>query len=259
MNLAPTNSILLSERISSGIGGCDWNRAGLGLSARHHGETSGHRSTVPGTPLSAGNNFGITRSRSVFATVSRSQRVSPHAATILIPSRGRRGKCSTRNMPPAPSSSLPQITLSRPLVNVATAGAALDCHADAIRGLIEDGKLLWAFNISTEIHTYQEVRILAHCLRDFQTGQLAASRALDFAAVLTLIFPMLPAPQFGVIPKLTADTLARRFNCRTDHVFHLVNVGGLRLIGSKARRGPGGSPFIEFASVANFLRKRRII
>lgn len=156
-------------------------------------------------------------------------------------------------MAPALPTSLPQITLCRPLVNLQTAAAALDRHPPAVQRLVEDGSLPWAFDLAVVQRRRMEVRILSQCLRDFQLRQVAASRALEFDAVLQIIFPLLPPS--GTIK---ADTIARRFNCRTDHIAHLVKSGRLRLAGAPARSGPGGSPAIEAASVIKFLRQRRI-
>jgi hypothetical protein len=134
--------------------------------------------------------------------------------------------------------------------------AALDRDADTVLALIEDGTLPWAFNLSTEIYFRRNVRILAQCIADFQKGKPASN--LDFPAVMKLIFPMVSS-QPGVVAKLKACVIAQRLNVDPSHVDNLRNCGWLKLIpGSKPHRGRGGSPEIEFASVAAFLKKRRI-
>lgn len=159
---------------------------------------------------------------------------------------------------PARATPLPRLEFMRPLVSVNTASAVLDRDARRVMELIECGQLRWAFNLATEINTAKTIRILVHSLRDFQAGQLSKTPEMDFAAVIKIVFPMVPPPRFGVVRKIVENTLGRRLNVKSDLIKGLVAAGHLRLIpGSKTHRGPGGSPSLAFDSVVEFLEARR--
>lgn len=136
--------------------------------------------------------------------------------------------------------------------------AALDRDATAIAHLIEDGSLPWAFRVGQSPEA-REIRVLAHSVSDFQNGQTKRSRTMDFQEVLSLIFPMVKMLP-GVVAKLKATTIARRFNLKAESVIKLMDLGILHAAPGTVRScGPAGSPEILFSSVVEFLQRRRIV
>ncbi len=172
---------------------------------------------------------------------------------------GKRGQRHVSRGTMSSSNTLPQIDFKRPLVSLNTVMAALDRDGLAIVGMIEDGSLPWAFNVGMDDHR-REIRVLAHCVSDFQNGRLSQSRALDFSGVLALIFPMLPLVRPGVVASIKASAVARRFNLKTETAIKLMDAGCFREVSNSVRRcGPGGSPTVELSSVVEFLKQRRIV
>jgi len=164
-------------------------------------------------------------------------------------------------MPQTPPPAVSQIRISRPLVSMDTARAALALDTRGVMALIERGSIDWAFNFATEIYSRAEIRILSRSLQDYQAGTSATlpNAGDEFTAVLQTIFPMLPPARPGVVSKLRANLVATQLGICDDHAHALIAARWLRLVpGSVCRRGPGGSPEIEFASIAAFLKQRRM-
>ncbi len=166
---------------------------------------------------------------------------------------------STGNiMPPTTHANpLPQITLKRPLVSLNAACAALDCDSPGCISRCETGDL-WAFNLSpVDQHHRRDVRVLSRSLAAVQAGRVAESRALAFATVARIIFPMAYLPGGGT--KLKACTVYQRLNIHPTHLSHILAKRLIKPVaGSRSRRGPGGSLEIDFASLFKFLESRRI-
>ena len=160
----------------------------------------------------------------------------------------------------------PLIAFKRPLVDVWAACAALDCSEDAVVNLVDEGRLRFAFNLaSRHAHTRRCIRILSRSLAEFQAGAVpglgamsATQDAAAFAEALKLIFPALTRYATGG-STVRVTTIGRKFNMGTDHVLNLCDENSLRLVpGTVRRRGPNGSPQVDFASVAKFLAARRL-
>jgi hypothetical protein len=148
------------------------------------------------------------------------------------------------------------VYVKRPLVGVSTVQAALNLDLPGVNALIADGSLR-AFNVAAEIHFKRHLRILAADIERFQRGDKKPEP--DFDTMMALAFPMAPAPRAGVVATLKLATIARQLNVKGMHVSSLIERRLLRLVpGEKARRGPTGSPRVEFASVISFLKKRRV-
>ncbi|TAL06139.1 MAG: hypothetical protein EPO07_02305 [Verrucomicrobia bacterium] len=119
--------------------------------------------------------------------------------------------------------------------------------------LIESRALPWAFDLALE--SRREIRLLAASLHHFQ--QPAAPRVGSFAEAIEIIFPTMTAARVGVVSKIKAIQIARRFSVKGDHVLRLGDAGWLSFVPG-TKRHAGISPEILFSSVSGFLRRRRI-
>lgn len=238
-------------------------RSGFASDRHVSGETGRRRSTS--TSRAAGLTFSFGRSRSLPGAGSRSGRNSPlrpvlsHVCGGTSLHRGQQFHCT---MPT--SSSLPQLSFALPVVNLWTAVAATGARQDEVLAMIQDGRLLYAWDIGSRSSGKQLVRILARSIADFQQGRTAslASRmragAEEFNQVLKELFPAVSYKPHGPAT-IRAATFTRRLCASHDHVLGLCREGSLRFAkGTKCTTGPHGSPEIEFASVVEFLRQRRI-
>jgi len=155
------------------------------------------------------------------------------------------------------SNALPQIAFKRPLVSMSTAMAALNLEREGVNALIDDSALV-AFNLSAEFNWKPLTRILAQSLENHQRA--CRNPALnDFRNVLGIIFPMAPEPRAGIVAKLKVSTIAQRLNVRSDHIYELVKANWVKLVpGDKPRRGPAGSPDLDYVSLTEWLKKRLI-
>ena len=155
----------------------------------------------------------------------------------------------------------PQLAILRPLVNLWTAVAALDRSQNEVIALIEDGKLRYAWNIASRASGHREIRILTQSLVEFQSSQRLPPVPPDeeFQRVVKLIFPAVSYKN-GVAASVCATTITKRFSAGSQHVLALADEGSLRFVKDAVRRrGPNGSPAIEFASVVQFLKQRRMV
>jgi hypothetical protein len=154
----------------------------------------------------------------------------------------------------------PQIALQSPLVSVDVACAALKKDRSRVMALIDEGSLAWAFNLALSPDGRCEPRILSVCLADCQQGQPTRWPAGvdEFAAVLKLVFPMVTA--VGEVAHLRAATVRRQLAVSAFHFLNLCDTGWIKLVkGTRRCGGPDGSPLVEFQSVADFLKRRRIV
>lgn len=214
--------------------------------------TAGWRSSKPAVSQ---NDFGAYCSRSDARQIADRAVLPPIARVSLRWGRGQRSTCHML------TPSLPRIIFKRPFVSRETAAAALDKWTVDIDALIENGDLRWAFDFAVETSKQKYGRILAESLFEFQTGQRAARgpEAEEFARVVRVVFPMIQPARPGVVLTVCATTVARRFSVESELILNLCREGSLRFArGTKCGRGPGNSPQIQFDSVVNFLRERRI-
>jgi hypothetical protein len=147
------------------------------------------------------------------------------------------------------------IVLHRPLVDRWTASAATENVSECeIMGLIEEGLITYAFDITCKAANKQAVRILSHSLAAYQeflrTGK--KPRYPEFYEVMNLI---LPPP-----PEIKAVELARLFSCSAEHMINLVRERLVKVAHGK-KWGPGrnNSPLILRASIVEFLEERQIV
>lgn len=157
----------------------------------------------------------------------------------------------------------PQTRGARHLLDLQTVTGLLDKSSRDVCGLIEEGRLLYAFDLRGRGAARAFVRILDHSVFNYsQNNQAVASRQGDTEKdLLTVISWILPAPSvWQPEPAFTACELARAFNCGGTHILNLIADGLLRTPkGSHARRGPTGSPLVTLASATKFLEERRML
>jgi hypothetical protein len=156
-----------------------------------------------------------------------------------------------------PSNTQPmRIRFRRPLVDVPTAMALIEVASqERLMALIEDGSLRWAFDISCSSVTRREVRILAESINDFLAGEShrELSEAEEFARMLALIFPVEPGPDIRSVE------LERVLSVSQTHIKSLMASGHLIAVnGSVPRVGRLGSVRIQFPSVVELLKRRRV-
>jgi len=124
--------------------------------------------------------------------------------------------------------------------------ALVDKEQEQVVGLVEDGSLLYAWDIALEPgRGAKELRILPACIDAFRGG---ADCKLTWAEVMALLVPARPA--------LTASEIARTLNASELHTYSLLRKGELHPL-SGQRRGPGGSAQVLAYSFGEFLRRRR--
>lgn len=163
---------------------------------------------------------------------------------------------------PIPASRQRQLPLAdpriRPTVGMDGAKHLLDLSEDEILALLEDGRILFAWNIGLG-EDRREVRILRHSLDDYLArltcppNQARPQLSEDAARKLLL-------PPGHDKPFLTNGQIQRALNCVSDHVLHLVDAKALTLQpGTKYMRGPNGSALVTVASFGQFLTARRLL
>lgn len=150
-----------------------------------------------------------------------------------------------------------KIDLARPLVSVWTVLSLVAEFGseDDVLAAVEDGRLLWAFDLSGKGAKCRLVRILAASVADFVEGNqpVGASEAEQWAHIGRLALPT-PAP---TVP---ARDVALAWSISGTHLLNLCDQGLLRLAkGTPRHSGPGGSPQIERQSAMEFLKSRRVM
>jgi sugar phosphate isomerase/epimerase len=148
------------------------------------------------------------------------------------------------------------LEFKRPLVSVWTVLAVSDLKSeDAVLEAIDDGRLLYAFDIARPNANRRLVRVLASSVVDFVEGRKPPnnSEAQEWQKVLRQIFPV-------TSPTIVAKEIAIAWNVSSTHIINLIEQKLLRLDanGSPWHGGRGGSPRVEYASATDFLKTRRL-
>lgn len=141
------------------------------------------------------------------------------------------------------------------MVSADAAMAVLDLRQpEELLELVERGHILYAFNVACQGSRRSELRLLARSVEDYLALRAGhkAPPIESWEAVLRLIFRDPGRPQRW-------DTIYRRWCVSQAHVRNLCKSGELRLVrGSLPHRGPTGSPLVEWASLVDFLERRRV-
>ncbi len=126
--------------------------------------------------------------------------------------------------------------------------ALLDKNEDQVLRLVEDGDLLWAFDLSLipERARSKELRVLAQCAHDYLAGRKSE---LEWENVARLVLP-------HDEPILTSLEIQRSCNVSCAHVTALIRRRQLECV-SKGHTGPKGSARVTASSFTNFLERRR--
>jgi len=147
-----------------------------------------------------------------------------------------------------------QINFTNALLPIEVASVGLNQTRKQTLAMIAARELSWCFDLALESRS--EIRVLAQELARIQGH---ASRVPDFTTAVKLIFPDAPQARLAVIAKLPLSVVARRLAVSSDHALGLMREGWLEAVSNtRCRRGPGGSPEVTFASVVDFLKRRRI-
>jgi hypothetical protein len=155
------------------------------------------------------------------------------------------------------ATTIKRITFKRPLISVWTVLSVTDLKTeDEVLAAIDEGRLLWAFNIAGKESQSRLVRVLAESVSNLIEGNeppKTSSEAEEWTHVQRLIFPV-PAP---TIP---AKEIALAWNISGTHILNLCDQKLLRLAkGTPRHPGLGGSPHVEYQSAVDFLKKRRLL
>lgn len=135
-----------------------------------------------------------------------------------------------------------------PLCDIGYARTRIGLREDAVMDQIVDGKLRYAFHIESPKAERMEVRILTECVEALR----AKMPQPEYRDVASRILPMPTAR--GKFKTIRAVVLAERFICSQWLIGHLIESGELKLCPLQV--GPKTSPFIDHASVVNFLTRR---
>ena len=137
---------------------------------------------------------------------------------------------------------------SKPLLPVRGVMSLVDKNEDQVLGLIEDGKLAWAFDVALDPKRgrNKELRILPAAVADYLRGQACL---LEWPEVLRLLLP-------HDEPMLLSRDITRILNVSGTHTYHLAR---RKLITPRStwRRGPGGCARFATKSFVEFLKSRR--
>jgi hypothetical protein len=124
----------------------------------------------------------------------------------------------------------------------------VDKNEDQVLRLIEDGSLVWAFDVALDPKRgrRRELRVLPAAVADYLRGQ---SCGLEWADVLRLLLP-------HDEPVILSREITRILNVCSTHTYHLAR---RKLITPRStwRRGRGGCARFAADSFVEFLKLRR--
>jgi len=135
----------------------------------------------------------------------------------------------------------------RPLGDLNATMRDLDLDSDAVRALVDEGKLV-AFDIAAGRAARSELRVLTKSIEHYQTTGGAQPLDLDWPGIVRLVLPTDKLFVRGI-------EVRRALNCDRGHVENLILAGCLAVV-KKPKKGPGGSPIITRESVEAFLKDR---
>lgn len=139
---------------------------------------------------------------------------------------------------------------SKPLLPLRGVSALLDQGKGQVLELIEDGSLLWCWNVtlSPKDGRKRELRILPAAVADYLSGRPCA---LEWPDVLRLLLP-------HEDPVILATDISRVLNISGTHLYNLARRKVL-VPCSTWRPGPGGYARFPVKTFVDFLRARRVL
>jgi hypothetical protein len=137
---------------------------------------------------------------------------------------------------------------TKPLLPFRGVMSLVDRNKDEVLRLIEDGILLWAFDVAFDPKRGHKkmLRILPACVADYLRGQQCS---LEWADVLRSLLP-------HDEPVILSKDIMRVLNVSGTHTYHLAH-RKLLVSCSTWRRGPGGCGQFTTKSFVAFLKSRR--
>lgn len=142
------------------------------------------------------------------------------------------------------------------LATIAMARAQLPGHdEDDVISLIDEGFLLFAWNIALREDASREVRIHPDCLNWYVRthGKGAFPFAEEDVASGLL-------KRNGDKPFIRGSVLRLILNCSSAHIINLVEAKLLKLVpDTEYHPGPLGTPLITVSSLKSFLKSRRLL
>jgi hypothetical protein len=163
----------------------------------------------------------------------------------------------TRHQLPADAAAAPARptgTEPRPLMPMSAVMWRLDLDEDDVLVLIEEGALLWAFDIAGPRAERRTVRVLTESIEDlvFSRKRPYTDDESEWQRVAGLIFPDRPS--------IVTCELARSLNCGRDYIMNMVHAREVKTVpGTRMRKGPNGSAQVMSASAKAWLRRRRLL
>lgn len=145
--------------------------------------------------------------------------------------------------PPAPSLVQRQ---GKPLQTLRGTASLVGKGQHATQALIEDGKILYAFNVAFDLNKRPSLRILPAAIADYLQGRECA---LTLPEALCQIFPQDSA-------RLSTVQISAALNICDEHALHLLKSGALGPC-SNCRPGPGGAATVPRGTAEAWLEKRR--
>ncbi len=145
----------------------------------------------------------------------------------------------------------PPLRFTRPLVGVWSVLAVTVLKTeDEVLAALEDGRLLWGFNIACHDSSKAMVRVLGQSVSDFIQGK--SGQVVDFRPEIEqLIFPGYQEDE------LSAGVIARAWNCSSSHITNLCRAGDLQVSRLSPKRRTGAELMVDYSSAVTFLEKRR--
>ena len=140
--------------------------------------------------------------------------------------------------------------LRRPLWRLTTAQECLDKSRDEVTAMVESGELPWAWDLGLG-RSRREIRVLSASVVEKSIGpipNLGSTQNLQLSEVLDLVLPK---------RDLRSTELTRIFGCSHQQVGQLAPHFAI-VKQSRAADGPDSYKVFSWASVATFLKKRRV-
>ncbi len=141
------------------------------------------------------------------------------------------------------------IPVKSPLLSVSVVQSVLYCDSKQIMDLVDDGSLLFAFDIKTRAANKISLRILTQSLVDY-VQEKKPDRHRDEEKIYQSILPAGKISIPGVV-------LARTLNCDADHIGRLIRDGSFKEFTRRDRRTQ--TAHIGRDSVLRFLKQRRLL